>query len=146
MRPGESITLGGFLPDTAQRLRADLGTAAYERHFNLRKCSVVAELLQSCLTLCDLMDCSLPAFSVRWILQARIVQWVARPSRGSSRPRDETRVFYVSCIGRQILHHQRHLGSPLYPSAVQWSSCVQLFATPWTIHSMEFSRPVYWNG
>ena len=133
MRPGDSITLGGFLPDTAQRLRADLGTAADERHFNLRKCSVVAELLQSCLTLCDLMGYSRPGCSVRGILQARILEWVAMPSsRGSSRPRDETRVFYVSCIGRQILHHQRHLGSPLYPSAVQWSSCVQLFATPRT--------------
>ena len=25
-------------------------------------------------------------------------------------------------------------------------SCVQLFATPWTIQSMEFSRPEYWSG
>ena len=25
-------------------------------------------------------------------------------------------------------------------------SCVQLFVTPWTIQSMEFSRPEYWNG
>ena len=25
-------------------------------------------------------------------------------------------------------------------------SRVRLFATPWTIQSMEFSRPEYWNG
>ena len=25
-------------------------------------------------------------------------------------------------------------------------SCVQLFATPWTIQSMEFFRPEYWSG
>ena len=25
-------------------------------------------------------------------------------------------------------------------------SCVQLFATPWTVESMEFSRPGYWSG
>ena len=25
-------------------------------------------------------------------------------------------------------------------------SCVQLFVTPWTIQSMEFSRPKYWSG
>ena len=25
-------------------------------------------------------------------------------------------------------------------------SCVQLFATPWTKQSMEFSRPEYWSG
>ena len=30
----------------------------------------------------------------------------------------------------------------------KWMSLsrVQLFATPWTIQSMEFSRPEYWNG
>ena len=36
-----------------------------------------AKLLQLCLTLCDPMDGSLPAFSVRGILQARILEWVA---------------------------------------------------------------------
>jgi len=33
-------------------------------------------------------------------------------SRGSSRPRDQTYVSYVSCIGRQVLYHYHHLGSP----------------------------------
>ena len=32
---------------------------------------------QSCLTLCDPMDCSLPGSSVHGILQARILKWVA---------------------------------------------------------------------
>ena len=32
---------------------------------------------QSCLTLCDPMDCSLPGFSVHGIFQARILEWVA---------------------------------------------------------------------
>ena len=36
-----------------------------------------AKLLQSCLTLGDPMDCSLPGFSVHEILQARILEWVA---------------------------------------------------------------------
>ena len=31
---------------------------------------------QPCPTLCDPMDCSLPGFSVRGILQARILEWV----------------------------------------------------------------------
>ena len=34
-------------------------------------------LTQLCLTLCDLMDCSLPGSSVRGILQTRILEWVA---------------------------------------------------------------------
>ena len=33
------------------------------------------------------------------ILQARLLEWVAMPSsRGSSQPRDQTRVSYSSCI------------------------------------------------
>ena len=42
---------------------------------------------QSCLTLCDPMDCSPPGSSVLGILQAGILEWVAIPfSRGSSWP------------------------------------------------------------
>ena len=36
-----------------------------------------AKSLQSCLTLCNPMDCSLPGSSVHRILQARIMEWVA---------------------------------------------------------------------
>ena len=44
-----------------------------------------AKLSQSCPTLCDPMDCSLPGSTVRGILQARTLEWVAMPSsRGSS--------------------------------------------------------------
>ena len=37
------------------------------------------KVAQSCLTLCDSMDCRLPGSSVHGILQARIVEWVAIP-------------------------------------------------------------------
>ena len=54
---------------------------------------VKVKVAQSCLTLCDAMDCSLPGSSVHGILQARILEWVAMPfSRGSSGSRDQTRV------------------------------------------------------
>ena len=50
---------------------------------------------QSCLTLCDPMDCSQPGSSVHGILQARILEWVAIPfSRGSSWPKDRTQVSH----------------------------------------------------
>ena len=68
--------------------------------------SVCAESLPSCLTLCDPMDCSPPGSSVHGILQTKILECVAMPSsRGSSQPRDQTHVSYVSCIGRQVLYH-----------------------------------------
>ena len=56
---------------------------------------------QSCPTLCDSKDCSLPTSSVHGILQARILEWVALPSfRGSSRPWDQARVSCISCRSR----------------------------------------------
>ena len=39
-----------------------------------------AKLLQSCLTLCNPMDCSPPGTSVHEILQARILEWITMPS------------------------------------------------------------------
>ena len=41
---------------------------------------VLAKLTQLCLSLCDPKDCSLPGSSVRGILQARILEWVAMSS------------------------------------------------------------------
>ena len=49
------------------------------------QCSVA----QSCMTLCDPMDCSLPGSSVHGICQIRRAEWVVIPfSKGSFRPRD----------------------------------------------------------
>jgi len=65
-----------------------------------------SSVTQSCPTLCDHMDCSLPSSSLHGILWARILEWVAMTSfRGSSQPRDWTHVSCVSCIGSQVLYH-----------------------------------------
>ena len=69
--------------------------------------------LQSFLTLCNPMDCGPPGSSVCGILQARILEWVAiSSSRGSSQLGDQTCIPYVSCIGRRVIYHSLHLGSP----------------------------------
>ena len=39
--------------------------------------AAAAKSLQSCPTLCDPMDCSLPGFSIHEILQARVLEWGA---------------------------------------------------------------------
>ena len=55
-----------------------------------------ARSLQLSPTLCDPMDGSPPGSPAHGILQARTLEWAAMPSsRGSSQPRDQTR---VSCI------------------------------------------------
>ena len=54
-------------------------------------------VIQSCLTLCDPVDCSLSGFTVHSFLQARILEWVAIPfSRGSSQPRDRTQGSHIA--------------------------------------------------
>ena len=63
-------------------------------------CLLCVLAAQSCLTLCDPMDYSLPDSSVHGIYQTRILQLVAIPFyRVSSQPRDGTQ---VSCITGRI--------------------------------------------
>ena len=55
-----------------------------------------SEDAQSCPTLCDPVDCSLPSSSVHGILQARTLEWVAISfCRGSSLLRGWTRVSHI---------------------------------------------------
>ena len=57
----------------------------------------VSKVVQSCLTVCDPMDCSLPRSSVHGVSQARILEWVALSySGGSSQPRDQTPVSRIA--------------------------------------------------
>ena len=87
---------------------------------------VHAKSLQSCPTLCDPVDCSLPGFPVHGILQARILEWAAVPSsRGSSPPRDQTQVSSACCTSGQILYH----GAPKEAQMVRTVDCFLCFTT-----------------
>ena len=55
---------------------------------------------QSCLTLCDLKNCSPQGSSAHGILQTRILEWVAIPFS-----EDLSNLGTELCIGRQILYH-----------------------------------------
>ena len=64
--------------------------------------------LQLCLTLCDPIDHSPPGSYVQWVLQARILEWVACPP-----PRDLSHPG-IKCVSFYVLHWQA--GSlPLVP-------------------------------
>ena len=57
-------------------------------------------------TLCNPLDYSPPGSSVRRILRARILQWLAISfSTGSSRPKNQTRVSWVSCTAGGFFTH-----------------------------------------
>ena len=86
---------------------------------------------QLCLTLCDPMDCSPRGSSVHWILQARILEWVAIPlSRGSSQPTYWTWVCstagrFLTIWATMVPCIHLALQSPCW---VQWlASCPQIF-------------------
>ena len=61
-----------------------------------------AKLLQSCLTLCDPVNCSPPGPSIHGLLQGRIPEWVAMPfSKGcliSLLPKGLSRIFSSTTI------------------------------------------------
>ena len=74
-----------------------------KRGQNMRTCPMPlsglvceCEVAQLCLTLCNPMDCSLPGSSIHGIFQPRVLEWGAISFyRGSSRPRDRTRVSHI---------------------------------------------------
>ena len=85
--------------------------------------ATAAKLLQSCLTLCDPIDCSPPGSPIPGILQARTLEWVA--------------ISFSNAWKWKV--------------KVKSLSRVWLLATPWTAAyqaplSMEFSRQKYWSG
>ena len=85
--------------------------------------AAAAELLQSCPSLCDPIDGSLPGSAVPGILQARTLEWVA--------------ISFSNAGKRKV--------------KVKSLSHVRLLATPWTAAhqvppSMGFSRQEYWSG
>ena len=85
--------------------------------------AAAAKLLQSCSTLCDPRDGSLPGSLIPGILQARTLEWVA--------------ISFSNAWKWKV--------------KVKLLSRVWLLATPWTaayqaLLSMEFARQEYWSG
>ena len=79
---------------------------------------------QSCLTLCDPMDCSPPGSSVHGISQAGILQWVAISSfRESSRPRSKPHLLRLPALAGEFF----------------------TTSTTWKVHIPQGSRPVSEN-
>ena len=67
---------GGLLSMGSHRVGHDWSDLAAAAELNFVDCISVL-VAQSCLTLCDPMDCSPPGLFVHEILQARILEWVA---------------------------------------------------------------------
>ena len=79
---------------------------------------------QSCLTLCDSMDYSLPGSSVHEIVQVRILECVAMPfSRGSSQPRYQNHVsriagrFFTIWVTQGVLNYAANVSMDIWTGA-----------------------------
>ena len=86
------------------------------------------KVTQSCLILCDPMDCSLPGSTVHGILQARILEWAAVPfSRDLPNPGTEHRspTLKVDSLPSE------HQGSPETRIAIHKSSYTKILWASW---------------
>ena len=90
---------------------------------------------------------SLPGSSPHGILQAKILECVAMPSsRGFSWSKDWTCLLVTSpALAGRLFTTSATWEAQIYSWKWKSLSRVQLFATPWTMQSMTFSRPEHWS-
>ena len=69
-----------------------------------------AKPLQSCPALCDPMEAVRPLCP--WDSLGKNAGVGCRALKGSFRPRDQTHISYISCIGNRALYRERHPGNP----------------------------------
>ena len=109
----------------------------------VRRVHVCTKSFQSCPTLCDPMDRSLPGSSVHGLLQTRILEWVVIPLlQGIFQ--DQGSNLHLLCL----LHWQ---AGSLWLAPVGVLSHVLFLETPWTIDhqaplSLEFPKQEFWSG
>ena len=105
---------------------------------------VHAKSLQSSLTLCNPMDCSLPGSSVQGILQSRILKWVAYKSLKASCQFYNPETVIRKDLGSISLKykHQRRQYVCLPVSWLQWGpfSKLWLCSLSWCCKTVSFSR------
>ena len=139
-KPGLAVDTDG--PDTS------CGLGACVRFLALQWGEVKwSEVSQSCPTLCDPMDCSLPGFTDHGIFQARVLEWVAIAfSRGSSQPRDRTQVscivgrFFILWATREAQEENGAFSS--LPFQGSWGFSSALPSSLWPNDFQEWKPPV----
>ena len=101
-----------------------------------------SEVAQSCPTLCDPMDCSLPGSSVHGIFQAIVLEWIATSfPRGSSQPRDWTQVSHIVDRHLTVWATRENSWILFYVSLLSFQfSCSVMSNSLWP-HEPQHSRP-----
>ena len=109
-----------------------------------------SEVAQSCPTLSDPMDCSLPGSSIHGIFQARVLEWgpIGEAKNTKWAKKNESEAKSVVTLEKT---EKRIELVYLVKVKVKSLSRVRLLVTPWTAAyqappSMGFSRQEYWSG
>ena len=80
--------------------------------------------------------CRRPISSIHGIFPAKTLEWVAMPSsRGSSRPRDRTRISYISCIAGRFFTSEPPGKPSQYHTGKQILELGLMIAIYWTKHT-----------
>ena len=116
-----SYIAGRFFTIWTTKEAVRLSTCTYINTYSSKLACMHAKSHQSCPSLCNPMDCSLPGSSVHGILQARILEWVARSSSRNSSKSHTWICLYTQSIetasqllfGQQLqctIHWEMHPG------------------------------------
>ena len=134
-----SYIAGRFFTIWTTKEAVRLSTCTYINTYSSKLACMHAKSHQSCPSLCNPMDCSLPGSSVHGILQARILEWVARSSsRNSSKSHTWiclcTRIVYTinrDCITTTvwptIAMHYPLRDASWFPRCCVWATKIQYF-------------------
>ena len=109
-----------------------------------------SEVTQSCPTIIDPMDCSLPGSSVHGIFQARVLEWgainsVAYMIGGIEKKIIDTRVrlsvnlFFNDTVLMLILSYKRHVWDPILHCMTQW----HVYLLNYLTHSLWYSTNMW---
>ena len=107
----------------------------YSRHCTIHYTYLCSQSLQSCLTLCDLMDCGPLGSSVHGILQAGIPEWVTMPfSMESYNPGVELATPALQADSLLLIHQ----GSPFILMLSHLISNVKIQCLCYVINNEEY--------
>ena len=104
-------------------------------HFLLqcRKVKSESEVTQSCLTLSDPMDCSLPGSSILRIFQARVLEWGAIAFSDDDSIQVRSTLLSVPASPRQVFTFFRERPAVILPgSKCQFRCCLEMSVGKWS--------------
>ena len=116
VQDGAQVTLTELCQTHRFELCGSIYTGIFFNRHILQYCMIYRDVTQSCPTLCDPMDCSLPGSSVHGIFQSIVLEWIAISFSRRIFPTQGLNPRLPHC--RQTLYRLSHQGSPVVQKIV----------------------------